>query len=133
LSVKLTPVGHVPAVWLMTIAAPVGNPLVCMVNDCPVFPGANVVLLALVICGGTFTLMTKLCEALVSTPPLACSVIVMVEPPPVAFAAGVYVNVPVGPMAGAVENCVGLVLPVTLKCTVWPASSGGPGLIDAAA
>ena len=34
--------------------------------------------------------------------------------------------------AGATENSVGLVLPVTLKATVWPASFAGPAEIAVA-
>src|SRR5579862_303613 len=80
--------------------------------------------------------MANVCEALVSAPPfevppLSCRVIVIVAEP-LAFAAGVYVKVPVGLIDGPAENNPGFVLPVTLKCTVWADSSDGPGLIAVA-
>src|SRR5439155_1513066 len=39
---------------------------------------------------------------------------------------------PAGDTAGAAENSVGFVFPVTLKCTVWPLSFGGPALMPVA-
>ena len=47
---------------------------------------------------------------------------------PVAFAAVVYVNVPVGDTAGAALKSAAFVLPVTLKVTVCDASSVGPAV-----
>src|SRR5579872_985812 len=82
------------------------------------------------------TLMLKVCGALVSTPPLevpplSCSVMVIAAVP-FAFAAVVNVTTPVGLIDGPAEKSAGLVLPVTLKCTVWPDSLAGPGLIAVA-
>ena len=82
------------------------------------------------------TLITKVCAAEVSTPPLAVPplsistrVIVAV---PLAFAAGVKVSTPVGDTAGPAANRPGLVSPVMLKTTVWPDSLAGPGEIAVA-
>src|SRR5579872_7263091 len=80
--------------------------------------------------------MTKVCGALVSTPPfavppLSLSTMVMVAEP-LLFVAGVYVSVPVGLMDGPAENNPGLVLPVTWNVTVCADSSAGPVLIAVA-
>src|SRR5258708_28568428 len=56
LSVKFTPPGSIP-VSLIIIEAPVGKPVVFTVNDCPALPGANVVLLGLVIMGAWLTVI----------------------------------------------------------------------------
>ena len=50
LSVNVTADGRVP-VFVMTIEAPAGNPVVVTLKLCPALPGAKVTLLALVICG----------------------------------------------------------------------------------
>src|SRR5829696_10070882 len=76
------------------------------------------------------TVMVNSCVALVSFPPLAVpplswanTVTVAV---PKALGAGVKVSVPPEEIAGWTENRA-LLLLVTWKVTVWPASSAGPG------
>jgi len=46
--------------------------------------------------------------------------------------AGVYVNVPVGEIAGGTWNSDGFVLPVTENVTACPVSLGAPGEIEVA-
>ena len=48
LLVNITPPGRL-FVSVIDMDAPLGKPVVVTVNDCPVLPGANVVLVALVI------------------------------------------------------------------------------------
>src|SRR5262249_9296096 len=73
----------------------------------------------------------KVCGALGSTPPLAvppssCATTVTIALPK-ASGAGVKVSLPVASTAGCALNRPLLSL-VTLKLTVWPLSSAGPGL-----
>src|SRR5512132_3681740 len=79
--------------------------------------------------GGQLTVIVNVWVGLVSTPPLAV--------PPSSVRRTVMVAVPVTPLgsqervpsaatAGAVVKMAGLLLPVTSKVTVCPASSGGP-------
>ena len=56
MSVKFTPVGRAP-LSPITMEAPVGNPVVCTVKAVAAIPGAKVTLLALVIWGGSLTVM----------------------------------------------------------------------------
>ncbi len=80
--------------------------------------------------------MVKVCVALVSTPPNAVppsswiwSVTVAI---PLAFAAGVKVNVPAADTAGCAENRALLLLEIRLKSTVCDASLAGPAEIAVA-
>ena len=82
------------------------------------------------------TVIVKVCGAEVSTPPLATpplsdkvSVIVAAPAMP---GARVYVSVPLVATAGPALKSAALVLPVTLKVSVWAASSAGPALIAVA-
>jgi hypothetical protein len=78
--------------------------------------------------------MVKVCEGLVSeppaaVPPLSTAVTVMVATP--RLLPGVKVRVP----SLAISGCVvkrALLLFITVKLTVWPASAAGPGLMDVA-
>src|SRR5687767_2114093 len=75
--------------------------------------------------------MLLVCGADVSAPPpLSCAVIVIVAEP-FASSAGVNVSVPFDETAGCVEKSA-LLLFVTVKVTVCPDSSAGPGEIDVA-
>ena len=80
-----------------------------------------------------FTVIVNEAGVDVSCPPLAVppsslSTTSMVAVPD-ASAAGVYVRVPVLLIAGAAENRVGFVFPVTRNVSVWPDSPGGPALM----
>ena len=75
--------------------------------------------------GASFTAVTsmmKLCVAEVSTPPLAVPplswMLIVIVAVPFAFAAGVYVSVPVALTAGATANRAGFVFPTMLKWTI---------------
>src|SRR5207245_5420600 len=80
--------------------------------------------------------MVNVCGGDVSTPPLAVPPMsfrtsVTTEDPDV-FGLGVNVSVPFELSSGPIENSPGFVKSVTLKFTVCPDSSGGPGEIAVA-
>jgi hypothetical protein len=78
------------------------------------------------------TVMTKVCAALVSTPPLAVPpescIVTDTVAVPFAFAAGVKVSVPLALIAGCTLKRA-LLLFVTVKLTVCVDSSAGPELM----
>ena len=82
------------------------------------------------------TVIVKVWVALVSSPPLATpplswsSIVIVALPTPAA--AGVNVNVPVGPTAGWTAKSALSVLFVTENATVWADSFAGPSLIAVA-
>src|SRR5438093_195054 len=90
--------------------------------------------------GASFTALTVIVKKFggadsstppLAVPPLSCATSVIVAVP-LAFAVGVYVSVPVELIVGPAANRLGLLLPVMMKFTVWPASLAGPGLIPVA-
>jgi hypothetical protein len=79
--------------------------------------------------------MVKIAEALTGTPPLAvppssCRPTTTCDEP-LAFSSGVYLSVPSGLTLGELKKRV-LRTTITLKVSVWPASSAGPALIAVA-
>ena len=82
------------------------------------------------------TVMVNVCAALVLTPPLAVPPlsdnVTVIVAAPLAFGAGVYVNVPLAATLGCTEKSAALVLLVTMNVSVWPDSSAGPALIAVA-
>ncbi len=84
----------------------------------------------------TATLMSNVCVALVSTPPLAVPPLSwmrrVIWANPVCPAATVKVSVPSALTAGCVEKRPVLVLPVTSKVRIWPDSLAGPLLMAVA-
>src|SRR5437667_12802268 len=75
------------------------------------------------------TVIFNVCVAVVYTPPLAGPPLSIslaeTTAEPVAFTAGVKVNVPVGLIAGCDAKSA-LLLFVTMNASVWPASLAGP-------